>query len=301
MKNKFYRIWIIVVLNIVCGRELPADSFYIIYTSNVNGYLENCGCGIDPLGGIGRVKTFVDSFRNEHEDAILIDGGDFLNSYPFPQLNEAMLEVLQLLDYNVIVPGDQEFVEGGAFYNKIKSKMKDRILISNKNDEKSQSNLTVGENQFVTIYSYLSPKVFDFIELPEKMTLNSFSGIKPEKITNTIRQENGSPADAKMAARGRRFNILILHGYLSEAYRLANKYDIDLILLAHDQNRGIWESNGTIITGNGKDSEYLSVIEVDYENDWELYINHIKISEAFSEDEQVLEIIEKFKNSLELN
>ena len=64
---------LIIILLLHTG--LKADVFYLIYTSNVNGAIENCGCGSEPLGGLNRVNTVIKQFKQDHDNVFVVDGG----------------------------------------------------------------------------------------------------------------------------------------------------------------------------------------------------------------------------------
>jgi 2',3'-cyclic-nucleotide 2'-phosphodiesterase (5'-nucleotidase family) len=258
---------------------LKADVFYIIYTSNINGAIENCGCGSDPLGGLSRAKSVIDQFRKDNKDVFVIDGGDYFNSYPFPSLNDAMLKALVLIDYDCIVPGDQEFIEGPEFFSRYISDLKDKVILTNSSINIQQFyEKTLGINR-IMIYGYMSPYIFDFVEKPEDMILSNFVSEKPRHAEKNL------------------FQIAVIHGYLSNAEQFAlENSSISLILLAHDQRKGVWDKNGVRIVGNGKDSEYISIIKVTNEGQWDISVDQMKISEEIPEDEQVLNLIQEYKS-----
>jgi 2',3'-cyclic-nucleotide 2'-phosphodiesterase (5'-nucleotidase family) len=257
-----------------------AEEFFIVYTANMNGMIENCGCGADPLGGVGRVKSFIDRFRKENKNVIVIDGGDYFNSYPFPKLNEAMFKSLLLLNYDCLVPGDQVFVEGDTFYSEFASSFKDNILLSNSKSEfKNRIIKNFNSNQ-ILIYGYLSPYIFEFIKMPDRLNLTNFVDAKPESAKKTD------------------FQIVVIHGYLSNAEQFAAENEtVDLILLAHDQRKGIWNKNQATIIGNGKDSEYISIVEVSRDTEWNISVKQAKIHEELPEDDQIVKIIEDYKSN----
>jgi len=280
MYSKINKFVIFLIFILILHPSLKAEVFYIIYTSNVNGAIENCGCGSDPLGGIGRVKSVIDQFKKENKNVFVIDGGDYFNSYPYPTLNKAMYKSLELINYDCLVPGDQEFVEEKGFYSKYASSFKEKILLSNAgSDYQEKIKIKIGSNQ-VVLYGYLSPYIFNFIEKPYDLILSNFVNAKPEPSG-----EN-------------EFQIAIIHGYLSNAEQFALETpSIDLILLAHDQRKGIWKKNQAIIIGNGKDSEYISIIKVYKGSQWNISVDQKKISEELPEDSQIVRIIEEFKSN----
>ena len=256
-----------------------AEDIYILYTSNTNGMIENCGCGADPLGGIARVKSFIDQFREKYRHVFVLDGGDYFNSYPFPELNEAMYSALLLSQYDCIVPGDQAFVEGDEFFSKYVSALGDKLILTNTNSGFDSEMIKKYGSYQIKIYGYLSPYIFDFIKKPQNPKLINFVDAKPEP------QENKD------------FQIAVIHGYLSNAEQFAvENSSVKLILLSHDQRQGIWEKNQATIIGNGKDSEYISVIKLTPGSTWKISVEQHKIHQDLPEDAQIVNVIEQYKN-----
>jgi len=267
------------ILLLITLTDLSAEEFYIIYTSNINGAIENCGCGEEPLGGLGRVKSVIDKFKKENRNVFLIDGGDYFNSYPYRSLNEAMYKALILMDYDCIVPGDQEFVEDKIFFSTYALNFKDKILLSNGGSEYNRKfETTFGLNR-VTIYGYLFPNAFDFIEKPDYLSLSNVVNNKRERKTDD------------------EFKIVIIHSYFNTAEQFYyENTSVDLILLAHDQQRGVWHKDKSIIIANGKDSEYISIIKIEKGSPWDITVNQQKISEELPEDGQISNLIDDIKN-----
>ncbi len=284
MNRQLFLSFTIVLITITPWFNTKAAPAYLIYTSNINGFLQNCGCGSEPLGGIGRIKHFIDTFKTKHPNVLLIDGGDYFNSYPFPGLDEAMSQVLKLMSYDVLVPGDQEFVEGEQFFRRLSSDYSDKLVLTNANSNHKKVLYTQIADKRVAIYGLLCEEVFDFVEVPADLTLTSLFDL---------------PGEVKSADD---LNIVVIHGFLSDAQAFAQKFQtVDLILLSHDQSRGVWNTNGVTILGNGKDSEYISVVKAEYKRQWKFEVNQIKISESIPEDKDVLKIIEDFNKQIKLN
>jgi 2',3'-cyclic-nucleotide 2'-phosphodiesterase (5'-nucleotidase family) len=274
------KLTLLLVMVLCIFSNLLAEEFYIIYTANVNGMIENCGCGADPLGGIGRVKSFIDQFKGDHRNVIVIDGGDYFNTYPFPKLNEAMYSSLLLLQYDCLVPGDQAFVEGDSFFSKYASTLQNKIILSNSGaGVKTKLTKNFGSNK-IMIFGYLSPYIFEFIEKPIQLNLSNFVDARPEP------------------AKKNEFQVAVIHGYLSNAEQFAvENPTVNLILLAHDQRKGVWKKNQATIIGNGKDSEYISVVTISPESQWDISIEQNKIHEDLPEDDQIVKIIEEYKTN----
>lgn len=60
-----------------CDEERPPADLVMLYTGNVNGYIEPCGCVAGQIGGIDRITGYIHQQREElGERAFFIDTGD---------------------------------------------------------------------------------------------------------------------------------------------------------------------------------------------------------------------------------
>ncbi|MES1207090.1 MAG: multiheme c-type cytochrome [Pseudomonadota bacterium] len=50
----------------------------LLYSSNLRGEYEHCGCPEHPIGGLVRLATFVDRARAESDGVLIVDAGDML-------------------------------------------------------------------------------------------------------------------------------------------------------------------------------------------------------------------------------
>lgn len=64
-----------------CSKSAPArkgGTLTIVYTGNIGGLLDLCGCR-NPIGGISRRATVIQSIKEENPDALVLDSGSILN------------------------------------------------------------------------------------------------------------------------------------------------------------------------------------------------------------------------------
>jgi 2',3'-cyclic-nucleotide 2'-phosphodiesterase (5'-nucleotidase family) len=279
MKKIEYRI-VFLLTAVFIYFPLKAADFHILFTANINGTLQNCGCGSEPLGGVGRIKTFVDEFRKINANTIIIDGGDYFNSYPFIELNKTMLRALELIDYDVFVPGDQEFVEGNTFFEEIKELLGDRMLISNKHSKNIRYRTFNFNGSSVHVGGFISPDAFVFIDSPKILELFALSFLKKNHL-------NG-------------LNVVVFHGSLLEAEKAAEENEwIDLILLAHDQYDEVRNISNTFIIGCGRNSEFISIIAVSKESEgWLFNIKKEKVKTSIRENEKIATLIKDYESTI---
>ena len=88
----------------------------IVYSNNSNGILENCRCPSHPYGALEKRATVIDSIRKNEEDVVLIDAGDIFNIWKNSLLHKYTARAYELLNYDLWVAGDQDFVEGSDFF-----------------------------------------------------------------------------------------------------------------------------------------------------------------------------------------
>ncbi len=263
------------IFSVVPAKNTAADH-YILFTANINATLQNCGCGKIPLGGIDRIKTFVDSFKTVHPKSIVLDGGDFLNSYPFPELNKAALAGFEYIAYDLIVPGDQELIEGIQFYNDMSKRFAGRILLSNlelKNGHGAISEYRKGNLRFTAM---LSPMCFNYLEIPVELKNSALDVPAGENL----------PSDM--------FEILVYHGPISGLEQdLTDMSFPDMILLAHDQFAGLQHISGIPVIGAGKDGEQIMVIRISNRSEYE--VTAVMITENIKPDPEITEMAEQLK------
>jgi 2',3'-cyclic-nucleotide 2'-phosphodiesterase (5'-nucleotidase family) len=123
------------------------EKIAIFYTSNMNGVLRDCGCSGENIGGMPRLKTALDSLRKIYPKNYLIDTGDHLTSYPYPQKNKYVLKRMEKLHFDFALKADQEIKEkiDPSFYKFYKNHKKfdyflpKEILESKKSIQKLES------------------------------------------------------------------------------------------------------------------------------------------------------------------
>ncbi len=63
------------------SRAADSSRITIAYSSNVLGYYEPCGCNEtgEQLGGLYKKAAYIEKYRKEHGDVVIVDSGDLLN------------------------------------------------------------------------------------------------------------------------------------------------------------------------------------------------------------------------------
>ena len=258
-----------ILLNIAFGNKVN-----ILYTANINAAYQDCDCGSNPLGGINRIKTYFDKFRAQNKNTLVIDGGNFFNSYQFIELNNNALESLSLLNYDLLTPGVHIFLEDKNLYNQYSKKYYNQIVNSNSNLKLiNYKDFTVNGTK-LRFFGFISPKLFKHTPKPEWLSLDN-------QIGELSYLENGQ-------------NIIIYNGYLEDAkIFLENHNEFDALFLSSDQQTGTWESGNTIIVGGGHDAESIALVEISMsENKPAFSVKYIDMDSSIKSDNSIIQLFE---------
>jgi 2',3'-cyclic-nucleotide 2'-phosphodiesterase (5'-nucleotidase family) len=232
----------------------PAESdplAEIIFFANLNGNIEYCQCPAKNTGGMDRIASFISSYRKKSPDVIVIDGGDFFNSYPFDELNAAVIQMHGLIRPDILVAGDQELINAGLL-SQLGEVHGQRLLSTNIMVDNRQWPLSLTQStrdgKTIIFLSYLDKSAFDFVSQPEAL-----------KIDHS-RFVNAYQAAIKMMDVIR---VVVYHGSEENLHHFVAAYPgIDLLLQAHDQsNRNALTVQPAII-GGGSDGDSLVHIQV---------------------------------------
>ncbi len=222
----------------------------ILFTANINGNIENCWCGENPLGGLDRIASIIQSWRQKDTPSLFIDGGDRLNTYRFPELNRTVLHIYKRLQPDLMILGDQEFVEGIDFLNTFITKDAPPNLASNIHYDGLQK-LSVYRKKLdnrvsIQVLAYLAPESFNFIEKPKALNF------KEAPFKNEYRRANEHD-----------LNLLVYHGPEEALNKRLKLYpEFDCVLVAHKQ-RLAWQSEGgTARLYGGADGQHVNIVHV---------------------------------------
>lgn len=91
------------------------QSLTILYTANTNGYLEECPCSKDGLGGIARRKSIFE--QHQGGNTLILDAGNLFSPYRKNEAQEKLLiKLTAKLSYSLMNLGEQEFSYGLNFW-----------------------------------------------------------------------------------------------------------------------------------------------------------------------------------------
>ena len=109
------------VFSLVCLLLLfnhVAVAYTLVYTGNLNGELEPCGCTLEgDLGGIKRQATMIDQLRRQDPDLLFVSsGGLLISEIPSDRIrSDYILRGMKLLKYDVIGVQARDLAFGANF------------------------------------------------------------------------------------------------------------------------------------------------------------------------------------------
>ncbi len=145
------RFWVFTFLLAMTTQSRAAT---LIFTNDVLGEIEPCGCRNNPAGGVARKAQFLNSIGKPGAELdftapfIQVDAGDFLfenPSLPLPLKEQSLLQASYLLKaheklgHHILVPGEKDFAWGLEAYRHLTAKTKIQILAANLKDKKGRT------------------------------------------------------------------------------------------------------------------------------------------------------------------
>jgi len=104
---------IMVITGYSMGQDSP--SITLLYTSDMQGNIDPCGCSKNPLGGIGARASLLRLWKTRgNNHALLVDSGDaFASEKLFEAFNKPrrdfLVKVMNYVGYDLLNVGDTEF------------------------------------------------------------------------------------------------------------------------------------------------------------------------------------------------
>ena len=125
---------------------LFAEEAVILYTGQTHAMLYQCSCPVQKDGGVARRGTLVKKLRKSHPELLLLDSGSFtagglMDEYTQSvkldmQRSQDNLRTMQLLGYDAVGIGPDEFNFGKEFFSNNVTKSKPVFLSANLDSHK---------------------------------------------------------------------------------------------------------------------------------------------------------------------
>lgn len=142
--NSVFIVTVISLISLIstCKEETKFSpvEFSLIFTANVNGEVEPCGCKSGPSGGLARKADYINNLRSEGKQIIILDSGDlfFQKEYLHDSTRNEMAAKASLIidafnEMNTIALniGDDDFILGLDYLLSLRDRAKFSFISSN--------------------------------------------------------------------------------------------------------------------------------------------------------------------------
>jgi hypothetical protein len=226
----------------------------LIYaTSELNGYLEPCGCFIPQIGGFLRRAGYLSTVKSP---SIRFDNGDLTEASGRQDeiKAETIISFFDLLQYRAVNLGEQDFKLGLTYLQSLQSAFKGKLLSSNVLGADGKPVF----NAYTTFNQTLGGKKTKFAVVGALSPLYAtiVTDRNPELTVAEI-----APILMKLKAEIKAdFVILLYHGPKEESVELAKRFPwISVIVYAHasDSPSEPTKTGNTLLIQPGQKGKYL--------------------------------------------
>ena len=255
------------------GNSSAADAskINIAYSSNMQGYYEPCGCleTGEQLGGLYKKAAYLDQYRKDHGDILVVDSGDLLNEDPeLPEgvrdsaklKADLIVRIFEATGIDAVVPGELDLVLGLKTLKELESKYNFPFVAANLVDE---SGKPIFKPYIIKKVNGKSVGVFGIIgdtsEMANKVnqaTDGAATVTDALKAAESVVQELSGKTD---------YIVALTHEGTSRDWVIARRVKgIDLVVGGHDKQT-TKEPNvagTTLIVQAGEKAQYLGMLQV---------------------------------------
>jgi Cytochrome c554 and c-prime len=234
----------------------------IVFTANLNGRLDPCGCEGNPMGGLSRRAEYLKQLRDRGAQPLVLDAGDLFAegvTVEAARMNDArkaaefIAQTYRSFGTAAIAVGDQDLALGLDYLRQLGKDSELDFLLSNLIDAEgssvfSESKLVQADDASIGLIALLDP-TFPLAEV--------HGDLRNFKITDPI--EAARNQARKLIERGA--EIIVVLSQMGEGYDhlLARQVEeIDVILSGHyPSRRQPYNIGGTLIAGAFREGQYV--------------------------------------------
>lgn len=239
-----------------------ATSLTVVYTNNTDGTLKPCNCPGAPFGGLARRATVIDSLREAHPNALVVDSGDLLPTRPGTDTEDVILEAYEYMRYDAVAVGDQEVLGGTPHFVELTAGMTVPFLAANLQFVGASGPVPLGRPYLLKTYGNLTVAVIGIItaEALDRFGVMKEQSLEPLDPVQKLRELLESLRD-----RADLFVVLSHAGDEFDALLAQQVPGIDVIVGGHSQRliREPLKVGGTLIVQAGTLAKHVGVLTLD--------------------------------------
>ncbi len=176
-----------------------AEEITIIYTGQTHAMLYPCNCPIEPDGGLSRRAALIKELRKKNPHTLLLDSGNFFagglrdehsqNAQMDMQRTVSNLKAMELMKYDAVAIGDDEFNFGIGFFEENIAKTNLKFVSCNISGDNSNERPKTIEPFVIKEIAGVKIGIIGLTALSAKQKAPGFNFIEPKEALKTAMGE----------------------------------------------------------------------------------------------------------------
>ena len=286
------------------SRAADDSKITIVYSSNLLGYMEPCGCEEtdEHLGGLYKKATYLDEYRKTHPGIVIVDSGDLLTEEesiapsvePSAKMKaECVVEIFKNIGIDAVNVGEFDLVMGVNYLKELAKKYDFPFISSNLVDAGGKYIFPryiikkVG-NKNVGIFGLIS----DTGDIPGKV--KEFSNGEAS-VTDTMAAATSMIEELKGKVD---YIVALTHQQANRDWILARRVTgIDIIVSGHDKQRTndpINVDDKALIVRAGEKGQFLGIFEADLGAGKSFNHEQVPLGNSVAEKPEIVAMIREY-------
>lgn len=131
---------------VLCFALVGGDAFAddkgdinLFFTGDVHGYIKQCGCKVNPAGGLARRSGYINSVGTDSKNSLLVDCGDFGSTLSEKEKTKVghLLKGMAMMGYDAINLAEKDLQYGAEFLQSAQKEHKLPFISANIYDKSS--------------------------------------------------------------------------------------------------------------------------------------------------------------------
>jgi hypothetical protein len=275
----------------------------VLYTGDTLGEIEYCGCSTEPIGGIARRASYIDSVRETQKNLLVVDTG---NVFGLPDLmgrlkGDVILESMGTMAYDALNLGHNEFLFGSseilesAKTNGVPA-MSANVVFEDTNEPIATTSRQIEYDRFRVGVTGIVAQSYD-ADIVDSNTINERAVSVTEELA-ALQRETDQFRDAVDLV------VVLANIGLEAAKDLARQAEgIDIIVVGHgvDITFMPMRINGVHIVKAGYSGQTVGRLDITLDDNNDIMDatgEIVNLEKAIEEDEAILAVLDEFHRSL---
>jgi 2',3'-cyclic-nucleotide 2'-phosphodiesterase (5'-nucleotidase family) len=284
-----------------------SSTINIAYSSNMLGYYEPCGCleTGEQLGGLYKKAVYLEQYRKDHGDVVVVDSGDLLNEDP--ELPETVRESAKLkadlivrifsaIGIDAVSVGELDLVLGLNTLKELEKKYNFPFVSANLVDE---NNKPIFKRYIIKKVNGKNVGVFGIIgdtsEMATKVSEITGGAVNiqdPLEAAASIVKELAGKVD---------YMVALTHQGTNRDWVIARRIQgIDLVVGGHDK-QATKEPNvagKTLIVQAGEKAQYLGMIQIANDGSKTAHNTLVPFGDSMASDPKIKAMINDYNDKV---